>query len=120
MGLSLEDVLDTLEAARAHDCASLDEPAGSHGDTALGATIGVEEMRYQQAENRVLTDELLSRLTPRERRIVRLRFEHDMTQTEIGRLVGRSQMQVSRILHAALEQLAVSAAQERADVLGTV
>jgi RNA polymerase sigma-B factor len=119
-GFSVEEVLDTLEAARAHDCASLDEPVGADGDTALAATIGAEDVRYRQAENRVLADELLSRLTPREERILRLRFEHELTQTEIGRMVGRSQMQVSRILHAALEQLSASAAQERADVLTAV
>jgi RNA polymerase sigma-B factor len=36
---------------------------------------------------------------------VRLRFERDLTQAEIGALLGVSQMQVSRILRAAIDQL---------------
>jgi RNA polymerase sigma-B factor len=37
--------------------------------------------------------------------VLRLRFEHDLTQAEIGRELGVSQMQVSRIIRQALEQL---------------
>lgn len=41
--------------------------------------------------------------------MLRLRFHEDLTQVEIGRRVGCSQMQVSRILRAALAQLADNA-----------
>jgi RNA polymerase sigma-B factor len=44
-------------------------------------------------------------LTARERRILRLRFEHYLTQEEIGRHVGVSQMQVSRILRQSITRL---------------
>jgi DNA-directed RNA polymerase specialized sigma24 family protein len=37
--------------------------------------------------------------------IIRLRFEEDLTQREIGELVGCSQMHVSRILRDALRRL---------------
>jgi RNA polymerase sigma-B factor len=49
-------------------------------------------------------------LTPREREIVRLRFEEDMTQAEIGEIVGLSQMHVSRVLRAAIDKLRAAAA----------
>jgi RNA polymerase sigma-B factor len=42
-------------------------------------------------------------LTPREHRVLYLRFVEDLTQAEIGANIGRSQMQVSRILRDALE-----------------
>ena len=48
---------------------------------------------------------MLRCLTPRERDIVRLRFEHDLTQTRIAEEVGVSQMQVSRILRRSLDRL---------------
>ena len=44
-------------------------------------------------------------LTPREREVVRLRFEEDLTQAEIGELIGVSQMQVSRVLRQAIARL---------------
>ena len=44
-------------------------------------------------------------LTVRERKVVHLRFEHDLTQAEIGEHIGVSQMQVSRILRQAIGRL---------------
>ena len=41
---------------------------------------------------------LLAQLPEREQRILKLRFFHDMTQTEIAALTGISQMHVSRLL----------------------
>jgi RNA polymerase sigma-B factor len=48
---------------------------------------------------------MLRRATPREREIPRLRFENDLTQREIGRRIGISQMHVSRILREVLARL---------------
>jgi len=44
-------------------------------------------------------------LTPRQREAIRLRFEQDLTQAEIGERIGVSQMQVSRILRQSLTRL---------------
>ena len=41
----------------------------------------------------------------RDREILRLRFEEDLTQTEISRQIGVSQMQVSRLIRQALARL---------------
>ncbi|MGZ8750655.1 MAG: sigma-70 family RNA polymerase sigma factor, partial [Pseudonocardia sp.] len=48
---------------------------------------------------------LLAQLPDRERRILQLRFFHDMTQTEIAALTGISQMHVSRLLSRTLGML---------------
>lgn len=48
---------------------------------------------------------VLRSLTVRERKVLFLRFMRDMTQSELAERVGCSQMQVSRILRASLEQL---------------
>ena len=48
---------------------------------------------------------LLAALPERERRILQLRFFHDMTQSEIAALTGISQMHVSRLLSRTLSQL---------------
>jgi RNA polymerase sigma-B factor len=44
-------------------------------------------------------------ITPREREVLRLRFEEDLTQAEIGERIGVSQMQVSRIIRQSIARL---------------
>ncbi len=107
VGATEEDVLDALQAASAQRATSLDVPLAhdeESGETA-GDAVGVAEAGYEQAEQRATLDALLRCLTAREREIVRLRFEEDLTQAEIGERVGLSQMQVSRILRQAIERV---------------
>jgi RNA polymerase sigma-B factor len=52
---------------------------------------------------------LFAELTPRERTVLTLRFKQDMTQAEIGEIVGVSQMQVSRIIRGSIERLRIAA-----------
>jgi RNA polymerase sigma-B factor len=44
--------------------------------------------------------------------VLRLRFEKDLKQREIGAILGVSQMHVSRLIRQSLEQLQALAAQE--------
>ena len=64
--------------------------------------------------SRVLKGRQPSRLPVRERRIVELRFKEELTQSEIGARLGVSQMQVSRLLRRALDELQSAAAAETA------
>ena len=58
-------------------------------------------------------------ITPREREVLRLRFEEDLTQAEIGEIIGVSQMQVSRLIRQAVARLRL-AAQKRSGAPGAV
>jgi RNA polymerase sigma-B factor len=53
-------------------------------------------------------ESLLGRLTPAQREILRLRFQGELTQSEIGHRLGVSQMQVSRLLARTLSSLRVT------------
>ena len=44
-------------------------------------------------------------LSDREREVLRLRFEEDLTQSEIGARVGVSQMHVSRLIRQSVARL---------------
>ena len=44
-------------------------------------------------------------LSEREREVLRLRFEEDLTQSEIGERVGVSQMHVSRLIRQSVARL---------------
>ena len=109
LGLSVEEVLEALLAGDARSASSLDAPAGTGDgeDRTLGDAVGSERARseFDRAEDRATLSRLRSALSPREHEVVRLRFEQDLTQAEIGARVGVSQMQVSRILRAALQRM---------------
>ncbi len=59
--------------------------------------------------NRVTIDELLKSLKPRERQVLVLRYLKGKTQTEISKIIGVSQVQVSRIEKKTLEKVKKSA-----------
>jgi len=100
---NLEDVLDALQSAQAHRTRSFDEPAGE--DSTLAESLGSSDPELGRAEIRVLLDDAFGVLSERDREILRLRFEEDMTQTEISERIGVSQMQVSRLIRQALARM---------------
>jgi RNA polymerase sigma-B factor len=107
VGVQEEDILEALEASGAYRATSLSTPRGNEdeaGET-LGDTVGMDETGFGLAEDRATLDRLLRAVTPREREVLRLRFEQDLTQAEIGELIGVSQMQVSRIIRQSLARL---------------
>jgi RNA polymerase sigma-B factor len=112
LDLDDEDVLDTLHALRARRADSLDAPYDDDATT-LGDTLASQDDGFHRAEQRASLAHLATVLTLRDRRIVALRFEHDLTQQEIGELMGLSQMQISRILRDAIGKLRSFAEAER-------
>jgi RNA polymerase sigma-B factor len=101
-----EDVLEALQARGAYRGLSLQAPTGGQEtQTVLQDTLGGSDDGYAQAEARVLLDGLLAVLPARSREVLRLRFEQDLTQAEIGALVGVSQMQISRIIRGAIDEI---------------
>lgn len=99
--LDREQVYEALVAGAAKQGASLDarldEPAGDR--------FGYEDERLTEVDNRRALAPLLAGLPERERRIIVLRFFRGMSQSDIARRVGVSQMQVSRLLAKTLRQL---------------
>jgi RNA polymerase sigma-B factor len=105
--LAVDDVLEALETAAAHHSASLDAPRDDGDDESgtLADVFGQEDPRFAVIDESVTISAAASELTPRERRVLALRFLGDMTQSQIAAEIGVSQMQVSRILRRALNRL---------------
>ncbi|MEA2269957.1 MAG: polymerase sigma-B factor [Solirubrobacteraceae bacterium] len=103
LAVGVEQVLDALRAADAYRMLSLDEPL-TDGGGALEA-IGGDDSGYERAEDRVLLRHGLDGLGAREREIVRLRFFEGLTQREIAREVGISQMHVSRLIRRSVDSM---------------
>lgn len=105
-GLGVEDVLAGMEALDSFSALSLDAQMG-HGDEnySLADTLGRNEPSYATVDARESVKPCLAALPERERRILDLRFFHDMTQSRIGEELGISQMHVSRLLKHACAQV---------------
>ena len=108
-GLSSEAVLEARSAMCAHTAASLSGSPGEDEDH-FAARLGRLDSGYADVEHRVTLDALMRCLTHREREIVRLRLQEDLTQHQIGQHLGLSQMHVSRLLRSSLIKLRAAAA----------
>ncbi len=112
MSLPVEEVVEALDAATAYSPVALDAPRRSEegDDGALVDTLGAIDDGYELVEHDATLAPAVRRLPARQREILRLRFDEDLTQSEIAARVGISQMHVSRLLRRALDQLREEAA----------
>jgi len=95
-----------MQARSARGALSLHAPQGEPGEAmTLQDTLGAEDPDIERAEQRAQLDRLMTEISPRAREMLRMRFEEDMTQAEIGAAIGISQMQVSRILRQTISKL---------------
>ncbi|HEX6024763.1 MAG TPA: sigma-70 family RNA polymerase sigma factor [Solirubrobacter sp.] len=101
---------DAVRAGNAYETVSLELPQSEHdAELTLGDKLPYHEHGYDVADARASLDRLLRTLGGRDREVLRMRFEEDLTLQEIGRRVGLSAMHVSRIIRAAIEQLSETA-----------
>ena len=106
-GATQEQVLEAREAAGAYRAVSLDRPRSDEeedGDS-YADVVGVEDPGFGLAEDSATVGRLMRVLSEREREVLRLRFEEDLTQSEIGQRVGVSQMHVSRLIRQSIARL---------------
>ena len=119
LGISAEEVLEGLEAAHARRTLSLDAPRLADEESLPAVeTIADAELGYDRVEAQLAAER--AGLDDREWLVLKMRFADGLTQLEIGRMLGVSQMQISRISRRALGKLLgavqgeqVSAALER-------
>jgi RNA polymerase sigma-B factor len=102
--MSPDRVLDALAAQSAYRPVSMARPA--EGDGPEGEReVATGEAGYEEVDARMALAKGLSKLPPRERVILHLRFNEGLYQSEIAKRVGLSQMHVSRLIARALETL---------------
>lgn len=105
LDLDLSDVEEALAARGCFVPASLDRPVGEAGEMPLAELLGAEDPAQAAAEARAVLGPVVSRLAPRDRRVIELRFFAGLTQREIAEDIGVTQMQVSRLLARILRDL---------------
>jgi RNA polymerase sigma-B factor len=106
LGVSGDVLREARRAELAFQPGSLDAPLGGEADGAtLADLLGVEDPRLEHLLGMRAVATHWGELPPRERKILIMRFYGEMTQSQIGRQLGISQMQVSRLTSRALGHL---------------
>jgi RNA polymerase sigma-B factor len=105
LGLELDLVVEALAANGCFAPTSLDTSAADPDGGGIGERLGDEDPSFDSAEARVALKPLLAHLDRRERIMLEMRFFKGSTQSEIGEVLGITQMQVSRLLSALLTRL---------------
>jgi RNA polymerase sigma-B factor len=97
------------EALRTDDALrplSIDAPIrATDGDTTLAAILGSPDAAYTHIDDVETLGPLLAELSERELHVITMRFADNLSQSQIAKQVGCSQMHISRILRAALDRL---------------
>ena len=101
----LEDVLYALDANQA--VSSLNEQAYRDSDDNLSVLEQLADPSHNSESwlDHLALKEVLSSLPQREQDILNLRFFQDKTQSEVAKIIGISQVQVSRLERNALKKL---------------
>jgi RNA polymerase sigma-B factor len=102
---SEEEVLEAMQADAARRTLSLDVPQSRDDSESapMLEAIGGSDLGYESVESQLAATD--ADLDDRELLVLRLRFGRDLNQYEIGRRLGVSQMQISRIMRRALRKL---------------
>lgn len=97
MGISVEMVLEMIEAGNSSIIKSLDQSVYQDNDSDLGDTLGYDEKTYEKIENRDFIEKTLGMVGEAEREFITLRYIQNLTQKQIAEKFGVSQMYISRM-----------------------
>jgi RNA polymerase sigma-B factor len=100
-----EQVVEALGVAASRESRPLERTDGGDGEVRERIEVGVDEPGYESIDALVSIAPAYMELSERDRRILSLRFCHEMTQSEIAKQLGISQMHVSRLIRRSLDEL---------------
>ncbi len=98
-GLTASELCEAYEACSPID--SIDAPA--ENGVGIAERIGISD--EDAIIDSITVNELLTQLPARERQVITLRYLHDRTQSYTAKIIGVSQVHVSRLERSALEKL---------------
>jgi RNA polymerase sigma-B factor len=104
LGEPVAEVRLALQARLDRTATSLDLPISTAEGTSLGDTLAADD-QHEATEARCELQRAVAQLGERDRLLVQLRFVDELSQAEIGRVLGVTQMQVSRLLAKVLGRL---------------
>lgn len=105
LNISPEDLIMAIEAGTAPESLYSPFSEGDNSQRLLIDKIDAESSSETEIIDRIALKQVLDTLEPRERQIIVLRYFKEKTQVQIAKLLGISQVQVSRIEKKILSDL---------------
>ena len=103
---SVEDVLEAMEISSAYNAVPLEAGGDAEEDApSVLDHFASEDADLMSSDDRMVLEDAIRDFSTREKDIIRMRFEEGLTQTEIAKQLGVSQVQVSRLLRRTLERI---------------
>ncbi len=105
--ISKEEVAVAIDATSNNLVSSINETVyeGKDGSICIADTIASSKNEENEITNKLSIQKLISELDEREKNIIMLRYYKGITQTEISKRLGISQVQISRIEKKVLSQM---------------
>ena len=105
LNVDKEEIIFAMEAQRPIESIHQEEKNDDNNKRKLADRISSQENQESTIVNKMILNQVIDELKARERQIIILRFYREKTQTEVGKLLGISQVQVSRIEKNVLEKM---------------
>ena len=104
-----EEIIAAMEARRPVE-SIYKEDSNNSDDKGIDLInkIPAQENEENSIVDKITINELINELAPKERQIIVLRFYKNKTQSEVGKMLGISQVQVSRIEKNILSKMRMS------------
>ncbi|MGI6094705.1 MAG: SigF/SigG family RNA polymerase sporulation sigma factor [Lachnospiraceae bacterium] len=104
--IPMEDVVMAVESGAQIESLQKTIYRGDGSDISLEDRLEEEQDAHEEALNRILLEQMLEQLEPKERTLIHMRFFQEKTQLEIAKFMDISQVQVSRMEKKILRKLA--------------
>ena len=107
LDVTVDEVLEAMESSSAYTSVPIEAPGASDSDDAPSILdrYADEDNELDFTDDRLVIEEAIRDFSPREREVIELRFVKGMTQIEIAKKLGISQVQVSRLLRRTLKKI---------------
>ena len=105
--ISVDEVLEAMESSSAYSSVPL-EGGGAGDDEDAPSVIdhyATEDEDLASSDDRIVLEDAIADFSPREQDVIRMRFVEGLTQVEIAKRLGVSQVQVSRLLRRTLRRI---------------
>ena len=107
LDVTVDEVLEAMESSSAYTSVPIEAPGASDSDDAPSILdrYADDDNELDFTDDRLVIEEAIRDFSPREREVIELRFVKGMTQIEIAKKLGISQVQVSRLLRRTLKKV---------------